>query len=131
MRNYYPSSYKIERNRYYELKSFCRQYRKWKTELGNCYGLTGIKLNGLAFKGVSNPTANAAERAMLLQDKVDMVEKTCKEADPLIWEELLLNVTEGLSYDMILARGRPIHVGKSAFYDARMRFFWLLDQKRE
>lgn len=133
MRNYYPYSnaYKIERHRYYELKAFCRQYRQWKTELGNCYGLTGVKFNGIAFRGVSDPTARAAERAMYLQDKVDMVEESCREADPLIWKELLLNVVDGLSYEMMQKRGIQPPVSKTIFYDARMKFFWILDQKRQ
>ena len=132
MREYTPVSrqYKIEKNRYHELKSFCRQYRLWKTEVSNCYGLSGVRYNGVPSKGVSDPTSKAAERAMLLQDKIDLVERTCKEADPILWRHILINVTEGVSYDMFEVRGARPLASKTVFYEARAKFFWLLDKNK-
>lgn len=133
MREYVIRSkeYSIERNRYHELKSFCRQYRLWKVEVGNCYGLTGVRYNGVPSKGVSDPTARAAERAMALQAKIDMVEACAKKADPVIWHSILLNVTEGLSYDIMCRQGRAPLCGINQFYEARRKFFWLLDKEKE
>lgn len=133
MRNYviHSKEYTIERNRYHELKSFCRQYRLWKVEAGNCYGLSGVRYNGVPSKGVSDPTARAAERAMSLQSKIDMVEKCAMNADPVNWQHILWNVTEGLSYDILCRQGRAPLCGINQFYEARRKFFWLLDKEKD
>lgn len=133
MRDYTPHSkrYIIEKNRYHELKSFCRQYHTWKSEVANCYGLSGVRFNGVPVRGISNPTANAAERAMALQDKIDLVDRVCKETDEYLCEFIKWNVTRGISYEIMERQGIAPHVSKSVFYEARMRFFWLLDKEKE
>lgn len=133
MRDYtpHPKMYMIEKNRYHELKSFCRQYPVWKMEVANCYGLTGVKLNGIPVRGVSNPTANAAERAIALQEKIDLVDRVCKMTDEYLSEYIKLNVTRGESYDVMEIKGKAPHVSKSVFYEARTKFFWLLDKEKE
>ena len=133
MRDYTPHSkrYIIEKNRYHELKSFCRQYHTWKKKDANYQGLSGVKFNGVPVRGISNPTANAAERAMALQDKIDLVDRVCKETDEYLCEFIKWNVTRGISYEIMERQGIAPHVSKSVFYEARMRFFWLLDKEKE
>lgn len=136
MREYIPKSekYYLASYRYLELKAFCRQYRSWHEGLRACYGFKG---NGFGQNSAirpsehSDPTERAVELAEKFRNKISMVDNAAKEADPTLAPYIILNATQGLSFDRLEAFGKRPPCGKNQFYEARQKFFWILDQVRE
>jgi hypothetical protein len=136
MRDYIPKSekYYLASYRYLELKAFCRQYRSWHEGLRACYGFKG---NGFGLNSAirpsehSDPTERAVELAEKYRNKIAMVDKAAKEADAVLAPYIILNATQGLSFDRLDSYGKRPPCGKNQFYEARQKFFWLLDQVRE
>ena len=130
------SKYWIEKHRYYELKHFCLQYNIWKqiadtleTEIKNSSG-SGVVLvpvkNG---SGPSNPTEVLALKKVFYTNKIDMVERVCKETSLALAPYILLAVTNGYSYDVLRARTN-VPCCRDVYYELYRRFFWLLDKER-
>ena len=126
-RNLKLDKYGIDKNRYLELKYFCRQYPKWKrriTDLRN--GYTPINLTGMpSGSGTTDNVAKAAIEAAELSKQCELIEQCCIEADNEIYQELLRNITEGIPYEYM-----TVYIGRRQFYEARRKFFWLLDKKK-
>lgn len=125
------NKYWIERHRYYELKHFCLQYYIWKKILA---GLTAdIKSYDLSDmpKSVSvvSQVEALAEKRLYFQNRMEMVERVCKDTDSFLGKYILEAVTNGLSYEQLRARTN-IPCGKEVYYDLYRRFFWLLDKER-
>lgn len=120
------SKYNITKNRYLELKYFCRQYPEWKRELTDLRcGYKPINLTGLpSGSGTSDAVSDAAIRAAELSKKCELIEQCCIEADSGIYQSLLKNVTEGIPYEHM-----PTYAGRRQFYEVRRKFFWLLNKK--
>lgn len=127
------NKYWIERHRYYELKHFCLQYPLWKKyqalssnpkKASSLISVTPTKTGNR-----SDPTAEAAEVRAYYSDRIDLLHKVANEADPLYCKQILRGVTEGLSYDVMRARGE-IHISRDDYYNLYRRFFWLLDKER-
>lgn len=119
--------YNIDRNRYRELYYFCKQYRQFKKQLSAIRGgFNSSMSDGMprAQGGHSDPTAMRAQKAELLQSKIDRIERACHQAgDELgISAALLSNVTDGIRYEDMEAT-----CGRRQFYDARRKVFWILN----
>lgn len=125
--------YWIEKHRYYELKHFCLQYPIWKTARAAISGLAqksdslDIYIKTL---DMSDPTAKCVEARAFYTERIEMIEKAAKDADPILGFYILLGVTQGLSYEKINAR-QQIPCGKDAYYDCYRRFFWILNKLRQ
>ena len=107
----------ISRNRYYELKYFCYQYREWekaKTELK-------IFPGGNFREKVSDPTGDVAVRLAELDSKIELVDKCIEEVAPEIYIWLKLCVVDGKSYNVLVSYGVPC--GKEYFYQRYKAFF--------
>ena len=136
VRDYIPKSekYYLPNYRYLELKAFCRQYQQWQAGLIACYGIKG---NGFGATGGirgsehSDPTERAVELAEKYRTKIDMVEEAANKAETVLAPYILLNVTQGMSYNALINRGKRPPCGVNQFYEARQRFFWELDQLKE
>lgn len=76
--------------------------------------------------GVSDPTMRNAVRAMMLEHDIRLVEECCKQAAPFAWRALLKNVTQAVPYEY----QSEVFSGRRQFYEARRRFFFLLDQAK-
>ena len=115
VREYIPKSdkYYLQSYRYLELKAYCRQYQSWKQGLAQCYGFKANSFDSSPIRGSehSDPTERAVELA-----------------DETLAPYVLLNVTQGLSFDRMTAQGRRPPCGINQFYEARQKFFWELDQ---
>lgn len=121
------SGYDISRERYRELKYFCRQYREKKAKLADARLPGGQNWDGMPHSStVGDPTARRAEKAMRYREDVELIERTAVEAAPECPRELLRNVTEGIPWEYLPSTDVP----RRAFYEARRKFFWLLDQKK-
>lgn len=130
MRTYIPhnSKYRLEKHRYLELKAFARQYKSWQTAANDLYGLHAVSDGGVRNSEPSDPTERTAEALERYKTKMLMVEKAAKLASFYCWEYVLLNVTEGWSFDELTKRGKKPPCGINQFYEARQRFYWELDK---
>lgn len=126
------NKYYIDKHRYYELKHFCLQYNEWKKSYTSCcetivfatrYG--DIPANN----GPSDLTAKYATLRAQYAQKIELIEKTAKQADEYLYPYILKAVTEGLSYTYLKAR-LDIPCGRDMYYDRYRRFFWLLSESR-
>lgn len=123
--------YWISKHRYYELKHFCLQYNGWVSAYKALDGKTARPLlDGRASGGAGDPTEKCAERRVYYADRIAMVRQAALDATADFHEQLLLAVTEGLSYEHIRARTN-IPCSKDEWYECYRRFFWLLSKARE
>ena len=127
------NKYYIDRERYYELKHFCRQYPIWKKAKASLTGLAS-RPNDLALfdkKGQkSDPTARCAEARLYYTNRMALVEETAYAADPDLAKYILIGVIEGLPYDILTVKYN-IPCGKDLYYNRYRRFFWLLSKSRD
>ena len=125
MRTYIHDNYGISGNRYRELYAFCRQYGEWRLALRQCYSLHGPVPHSGRSNGVNDPTSNAVIKAEAYKAKMAMVEEVAQEAADTLWPYLLKAVTEGVPYEWL-----DVPMGRRQFYEARRKFFFLLDKRK-
>jgi hypothetical protein len=130
------NKYWISKHRYYELKHYCLQYNEWReeyaklsSELG-CFGGNGVIFAGAKAAGeYSDRTGEMAVRLAELKRNIDLIEKTCGDADGALWSYILKGVTEGIGYPALTVL-YDIPCSVDTYYDRYRRFFWLLDKAR-
>ena len=135
MRTYIPGTWEISKDRYIELRAFCRQYPQWLVEAASMLGVSGAKLDDMPHgTDPGDPTGRAVERRERILAKIDLVEGCAAAVDGGRWyRAILLNVCNGMAYERI----RDLHPDTlksskvQAFFMARRQFFALLDRKRE
>jgi hypothetical protein len=64
-------------------------------------------------------------RAEQYQKNIALVERTVQEAAPEIANALLKAVTDGIPYEWL-----DVPMGRRQFYNARRKFFYLLDKAK-
>ena len=108
---------------YRELNNFCKQYREKKKKLRELESpYKSPKLTGLpSGSGPSDPTGRIAERAAVLSQDIDMIERAANKAAGRDAQNLLKNVTLGIAWEYL-----PVSCGRRKFYDMRRLFFYLL-----
>ena len=132
MRRYVPKgSYGISKHRYLELLNYCKQYPEWKRALAACYDILPATPKGGRSAGVSDPTERAVERAERIRKKMELVEQAAIEADSALYRFIILNVTEGVSYEYLSIRGASPCCGRRQFYEKRRQFFWILSENKK
>lgn len=123
--------YWIDKHRHYELKHFCLQYPEWKRMYSENPSASVSKLNELLDYNISgDPTARQAIRRAQYLERINLIERTAKDADNELHNYILKAVTEGLSYAHLKSKF-DIPCGKDLYYDRYRRFFWLLDGSRD
>ena len=125
--------YYINRERYYELKHFCRQYPIWKKAYLSLDGLSRRPADLELFSKpnqTSDPTARCAEARASYASKMEMVERCAREASPELSKYIMSYVTKGDAYAVLKMRDR-IPCCKDVFYDTARKFFWLLSKVRD
>ena len=126
------NKYWVDKNRYYELKYFCLQYPLWK----RCYEeLDAVRTSSFELVKTSDGmlrdhVALCAEERSVYLDRMCVVEKAARDADPYLASYILKAVTEGHSYTY-LETVLEIPCSRDTYYDRYRRFFWLLDQARQ
>lgn len=126
------NKYWIDKHRHYELKHFCLQYPAWKKTYVDLDKM-GIPASSIERVSSSNlpgdPTARRAVVKAQLNERIEMVENSAKEADDYLWQYILKAVTENLSYTHLKTKF-DIPCGKDMYYDRYRKFFWLLSKVR-
>lgn len=123
--------YYISKERYYELKHFCLQYHEWKKIHENIVFVSSSTLvkPGTKFECKVSPIEHKVEVLSKYWQKMKLVEQTCLVADPGYSYYIFKAVTEGISYDKLVAR-YDLGCSKDYYYNVYRKFFWLLDKKR-
>lgn len=125
--------YWIEKHRYYELKHFCLQYPYWRRARETITYLCAQASKPVVYRtqtgNTDDPTASVAEAKLFYTNRIELIERVCRQTDPVIGEYILEGVTQGISYDILNAR-RSVPCSKDTYYDLYRKFFWLLSKER-
>lgn len=128
------NKYWIERHRYYELKHFCLQYPIWKSSRSLISGLSqnSIDILGRTYPyGIGeDPTIRAAEAREFFTDRMNLVEHTAKELDPVLGDFIFKAVTEGYTYEFFKT-SQNIPCAREVYYEYYREFFWQLNIARK
>lgn len=120
--------YYISRERYYELKHYCLQYKGYKHRIALEREKWPI-LGGFVSTGTSthqsDKVGEKAENLAFLGHYTEMIEGCCKQAGGDIEKYLFKAVIEGKSYAVL----NPPY-SKEYFYVRYRAFFYLLDKVR-
>lgn len=137
MRNYTPKksdTWRIDPDRYHELRAFCRQYPKWLAEAKSALELSSPKLDGMP-RGTdtSDPTERAVEQRDRVLAKIELVDRCAMATEGGRWRKaLILNVCNGMTYEVM----RDLHPdalrnsNRTAYFAARRKFFAILDREK-
>ena len=130
-RNIYTGKYKLSKHEYLKAYHYAMCYRDWKKE----YDALADTARAIGYddmphgSNTKDLTAEAAEKRLELAVKISMIEQTVMEAEPEIYETLLLAVTtEGISFDY-LKSAKQIPCGREMYYERRRKFYYLLNKK--
>lgn len=125
--------YNISKDRFCELKYRCYQYPEWREELANLTNTVKAIQYGQEGKGSpsqGSATEQLAIRRMELEEKCKIVEQTAIEASPDLYSWILKAVTqEGVTFNN-LRMMEGMDCKNTDYYEARRKFYWLLDKKR-
>ena len=128
------NKYYIPKERFYELKHYCLQYKSWQRAYNALNpGIHTIVLPSNTVTSVrefSDPTGNVAASRTYFYNKMAQIQRIAREADPELAPYILLAVTSAQSYVYQSTKLR-IPCSKDIFYDRYHKFFWLLSQERE
>lgn len=138
MRTYTPvrsESWQLDKERYKELLSFCRQYPRWVAEARNALSLTAVNMDGMPHgTDISNPVAAAAEARDRVLWRIELVEKCARAVSDGEWYQAIIHyVCMGRSYEWIRINHPEMlkSCNRDAFFRAKRRFFALLDKERK
>lgn len=126
------NKYWISKHRHYELKHFCLQYPTWKKAylaFDESRVPSSIKEHVSTSNVPGDPTGTCVVMKTFYAERMDLIERTAKNADPCLYDYILKAVTEGLSYTYLKSK-LNIPCGRDMYYDRYRKFFWLLNQAR-
>lgn len=120
--------YKLDKNRYYELKYFCLQYTEWVHQLETLDGYSRtnyaqIEQNNGVYGDRTYSTV--AKREVYLNN-IELINKVAIKVDEYLSKYLIKGITENLSYDILKVRF-DIPCSRSVYYKKYRQFFALLD----
>ena len=119
----------ITSKRYKELCGFCEQYPDWKKELDNHAYISAVRYDNEpkpSNHDNSDTTAKHALKMLKWRRNVELIEKCAKWADKDIWEYIIRSACYEDSYEYLNSM-QNLHMSRSAFYEKRRYFFYLLD----
>lgn len=118
--------YSISKNRYRELKYFCRQYREKQERLRELTEIAAAAMQEGGRSGkVPDVTADTAIRREELQEDLDSIEQAAMETDAELYGYIIRNVADGIPYEHL---GVPC--SRASFFRIRKKFFWILSKKK-
>lgn len=125
------NKYWVDKNRYYELKYFCLQYPLWKRAYEDLDGIrtSSVELVRTSDGMLRDYVALCAEERNLYLDRMCVIEKAARDADPYLANYILKAVTEGHSY-AYLETVLEIPCSRDTYYDRYRKFFWILDRAK-
>lgn len=131
-RNLNLEKYGISGKRYKELCGFCEQYPEWVNELKfNRDTVRSIEITDMPiYHSNADATGNLAIKRTELENKCRLVEDTARQAGNDLSQYIIKSVCYEVPVTYLIAcENMPI--SKSAFYEMRRYFFYLLDQNKK
>ena len=128
----YTGKYKLTKHEFYMAYHYALRYAEWKMEYdaladpstGLRYDKDRVQTSG----GYDTTEANGIRRSEL-RDKMERIEQTVIEADPDLYQYILMGVTnEDITYDVLMCK-MHIPCARNTYYNRRRKFYWLLAQK--
>lgn len=127
-RNLNLEKYGISGKRYKELCGFCEQYPEWKKQLK--YSNDTVKSIEVTDMPIthnnSDATWNLVMRRYELEKKCALIENTARQAGNDLSQYVIKSVCYEVPVSYLIAY-EEMPLGKSAFYEMRRHFFYLLD----
>ena len=126
------NKYWISRHRFYEISHMCYQYFEWKDEYKALseQGIKAVEYDGMPHgSDVGTPTENAGIKLSMLRNKIELVEKTAEDADPVLAKYILKAVTNDNVTFEYLKNYMNMPCEKDMYYDRRRKFYWLMSQR--
>lgn len=125
--------YGISGKRYKELCGFCEQYPEWKKEINDYAYISSSKIEPGMPKNPNRDTADntgkSAVRIAELKEKCELIERVARKASSDYSEYILKSVCGEVPVNYLISF-EEMPCGKSAFYEMRRYFFYLLDQEK-
>lgn len=127
------SKHGISGKRYKELCGFCEQYPEWvdklkyKTDTVKSKEITDMPIPPF---GSSDQTGNLATERVELQKKCELIEQTAIEASADLYQYIIKAVCYEVPVHYLISV-EEMPLGKSAFYELRRYFFFLLDKNKK
>ena len=121
--------YYITKHEFYVAYHFALQYSEWKAERNSLINLGNTAESEIHANSISNPTERKGIKVSELTAKIQMVEDSAAEADPVLAKWILDGaIHEGWSYNYLrLKLNMPC--GKNLYYQTRRKFYYILSQK--
>ena len=123
----------ITGKRYKELCGFCEQYPDWKKELDNHAYISAVRYDDEpkpSNHDNNDTTAKHALKMLKYHRNIDMIEKCAQAVDKDLWEFIIRSACYNDSYEYLHAM-RGLYLGRSAFYEKKRYFFYLLDIEKK
>lgn len=131
-RNLNLEKYGISGKRYKELCGFCEQYPEWINELKNKNDtVKSVEITDMPiYHSNSDSTGNLAIRRVELQKKRELIEQTAIQASADLSQYIIKSVCYEVPVTYLISC-EEMPISKSAFYELRRYFFYLLDQNKK
>ena len=129
--------YEISSKRYKELCAFCEQYPEWKEKLQNEVFIQAVKYDDdpkPSNHDNSDTTVKHALRMLKMKRNCELIEKTAKEATAKdnsdLWKYIVKSACYEVTYRYMKAYDE-IPIERSAFFEYKRYFFYLLDKAKD
>lgn len=129
--------YEISSKRYKELCAFCEQYPEWKEKLKNDVFIQAVKYDDdpkPSNHDNSDTTAKHALRMLKMKRNCELIENTAKQAagkdDSDLWKYIVKSACYEVTYRYMKAYDE-IPIERSAFFEYKRYFFYLLDKAKD
>lgn len=122
--------YQIPAKNYAILKRFCEKYGNMVFEYKNLnpYGKdAGVKCYRSDASRVSDPTHHKAIRMAELSSKIDIIERSAREASEQYGDYILMFVTEDRSFEY-LKYELGMECSRERFFGYKNKFFWCMNR---
>lgn len=98
--------YKLDKNRYYELKYFCLQYTEWLNQLETLDGYSRTNCVQMEQNNgtYGDRTYSTVVKREVYLNNIKLVNKIAIEVDEYLSKYLIKGITENLSYDILKVR---------------------------
>lgn len=124
--------YGISGKRYKELCGFCEQYPEWKRAMAEFSYISSMQYDADKVSvggGESDPTFEKAVKMSRFASNCQIIEETARAVDADLWAFLIKAICYEVPLTYLMeVEGMPI--SRSAFFDKRRYFFFLLDRAK-
>jgi len=122
--------YEIPRKQYAILKRFCTKYHEYKFDYENLnfYGKeAGVRKYRSDDRSISDPTFSKAYRLADLKTKIDIIERSARQASPEYAYYIIQAACEDRSFEH-LKYELKMDCSRKIFFELVRKFFWILNK---